>query len=83
MSTHAARKLRTVISNTEAVLAIEVMTAAQAIEWRVTMNLDPNQHAPELLGLEEADEQARGLTPAAAPANTSDTPAQVAPAKAR
>ena len=37
MSTHAARKMIDVISNTEAVLAIELMTAAQAIEWRVAM----------------------------------------------
>jgi histidine ammonia-lyase len=59
MSTHAARKMRTVISNVEAVLAIELMTAAQAVEWRVAMNLDPNQRAPRLLGVEEAENQAR------------------------
>jgi histidine ammonia-lyase len=59
MSTHAARKLRTVISNVEAVLAIELMTAAQAVEWRVAMSLDPNQRAPRLLGIEEAEQQAR------------------------
>ncbi len=59
MSTHAARKLRTVISNVEAVLAIELMTAAQAVEWRVAMSLDPNQRAPRLLGIEEAEAQAR------------------------
>src|SRR5438045_2920912 len=59
MSTHAARKLRTVVSNVEAVLAIELMTAAQAIEWRVAMNLDPNQRPPKLLGVDQAEEQAR------------------------
>lgn len=59
MSTHAARKLRDVISNVEAVLAIELMCAAQAVEWRVAFGLDPNQRAPRLLGLEEAEEQAR------------------------
>jgi histidine ammonia-lyase len=58
MSTHAARKLRTVISNTQSVMAIELMTSAQAVEWRVTMNLDPNQRAPKLLGIEEAENQA-------------------------
>jgi histidine ammonia-lyase len=58
MSTHAARKLRTVISNVQAVLAIELMTSAQAVEWRVSMNLDPNKRAPKLLGIEEADQQA-------------------------
>lgn len=61
MSTHAARKLRTVISNVEAVLAIELMTAAQAVEWRVAMNLDPNQPAPKLMALNDAEEQARAF----------------------
>jgi histidine ammonia-lyase len=59
MSTHAARKLRSVIANVEAVLAIELMTAAQAVEWRVAFNFDPNQPAPRLLDLEQAEEQAR------------------------
>ena len=59
MSTHAGRKLRTVVSNVEAVLAIELLCAAQAVEWRVAFNLDPNQRAPRLLGLDEAEEQAR------------------------
>ena len=59
MSTHAARKLRTVIANVEAVLAIELLTAAQAVEWRVAMSLDPTRHAPKLLSLAEADEQAK------------------------
>ncbi|HEX7421622.1 MAG TPA: histidine ammonia-lyase [Thermoanaerobaculia bacterium] len=58
MSTHAGRKLRTVISNVQAVLAIELMTSAQAVEWRVGMNLDPNAPAPKLLAIDEADEQA-------------------------
>jgi histidine ammonia-lyase len=58
MSTHAGRKLRTVISNVQAVLAIELMTSAQAVEWRIGMNLDPNAHAPKLLAIDEADEQA-------------------------
>jgi histidine ammonia-lyase len=58
MSTHAARKLRTVISNAQAVLAIELMTSAQAVEWRIGMNLDPNKPAPQLLGIDEAEQQA-------------------------
>jgi hypothetical protein len=40
MATHAARKLRQVIENTSAVLAIELLVAAQAVEWRTTC-LDP------------------------------------------
>ncbi|HEX6178092.1 MAG TPA: histidine ammonia-lyase, partial [Thermoanaerobaculia bacterium] len=59
MSTHAGRKLRTVISNVEAVLAIELLCAAQAVEWRVAFDLDPNKRAPRLLGTDEAEEQAR------------------------
>ena len=60
MSTHAARKLRTVISNAQAVLAIELLTAAQGVEWRVAFQLDPNQHAPKL-DLEGAEEQAKAF----------------------
>jgi len=36
MSTHAARKLRTILRNTQAALAIEALVAAQGLEWRVT-----------------------------------------------
>ncbi len=35
MSTTAARKLRTVVANAQAVLAIELLTAAQAADWRI------------------------------------------------
>ena len=42
MATIAARKLRTVLRNAQAVLAIELMVAAQAIEWRtLAVNSDP------------------------------------------
>ena len=41
MSTIAARKLRTVLRNVQAVLAIELLAAAQAVEWRVGMRIDP------------------------------------------
>ncbi|PYQ29418.1 MAG: histidine ammonia-lyase [Acidobacteria bacterium] len=59
MSTHAGRKLRTVISNAQAVIAIELLTAAQAIEWRVVFQYDPNRTTPQLLDLEHAEAQAR------------------------
>lgn len=59
MSTHAARKLRTVISNVQAVLAIELLTAAQAVEWRAVFNYDPNRPAPKLLDVTNAEAQAR------------------------
>ncbi len=42
MSTLAGRKLRTVLGNAQAVLAIELLVAAQALDWRVGMNRDPN-----------------------------------------
>lgn len=42
MATLASRKLQTVISNVEAVLAIELMVASQAAEWRVLQGMDPN-----------------------------------------
>lgn len=58
MSTYAARKLRTVLSNVQSVLAIELLTAAQAVEWRAVFQYDPNRPAPQLLELEHADAQA-------------------------
>ena len=59
MSTHAARKLRTVLSNVRSVLAIELLTAAQAVEWRAVFNYDPNEPAPKLLDAQHSEEQAR------------------------
>ncbi len=59
MSTHAARKLRTVLSNAHSVLAIELLVAAQAVEWRATFNYDPNRPSPQLLDLAAAEAQAR------------------------
>jgi histidine ammonia-lyase len=59
MSTHAARKLRSVIANVQSILAIELLTGAQAVEWRAVFQYDPNQPAPRLLELEHAEAQAR------------------------
>ena len=58
MSTHAARKMRTVLRNAENVLAIELMVAAQALDWRVGMSMSPVGPRREM-SLAEADEQAR------------------------
>lgn len=41
MATIACRKLRTVLRNVQAVLAIELLVAAQAVDWRVGMSIDP------------------------------------------
>jgi histidine ammonia-lyase len=57
MSTHAARKMRTVLRNVQDVLAIEFMVAAQALDWRVGMSMDPRAPRVEM-SLKEADEQA-------------------------
>lgn len=42
MASIAARKLRTVLSNAQTVLAVNLLVAAQAIDWRVGMNISPN-----------------------------------------
>ena len=49
MSTIAARKLRTVLRNAQTVLAIELLVAAQAVEWRVAMEIDPVQPRSRVL----------------------------------
>jgi histidine ammonia-lyase len=63
MSTWAARKSRMVIANAQAVLALELLVVAQAIEWRVAFNLDPNAPQPHLT-IEEAESQARAFAEA-------------------
>ncbi|MFY9824138.1 MAG: aromatic amino acid lyase [Thermoanaerobaculia bacterium] len=47
MATIAARKLRTVLRNVQAVIAIELICAAQAVEWRVAMKIDPVHARPD------------------------------------
>jgi histidine ammonia-lyase len=42
MASIAARKLRTVLSNCQTVLAVNLMVVAQAIDWRAGMNVSPN-----------------------------------------
>lgn len=39
MSTHAARKMRTVLHNAQSVVAIELLVAAQGLEWRVAFDI--------------------------------------------
>jgi histidine ammonia-lyase len=59
MSTIAARKLRTVLRNTQTVLAIELLVAAQAVEWRVAMEIDPVKPRSRVLSdWEKADREA-------------------------
>ncbi len=50
MATAAARKLRTVLANVQAVLALELLVATQAVEWRAGMGYAPvlrHLHLPE------------------------------------
>ena len=58
MSTHAARKMRDVLANAQNVVAIELLVAAQAIDWRAGLDLDP-LGAHRTLSIEEAEQQAR------------------------
>jgi histidine ammonia-lyase len=39
MSTHAARKMRTVLGNVQSVIAIELLAASQALEWRIAFEI--------------------------------------------
>jgi histidine ammonia-lyase len=64
MSTHAGRKMRTVLRNAENVLAIELLVAAQALDWRVGMKIDPIAPRAQMT-LAESEEQARRFESAA------------------
>jgi histidine ammonia-lyase len=63
MSTTAARKVRTILHNARNVLAIELLVVAQALEWRIGMNMPPlaEKHS---MSLEEADAEARAFAEA-------------------
>jgi histidine ammonia-lyase len=47
MATIAARKVRTVLRNVQSALAIELIVAAQAVDWRVAMKIDPRRVRPK------------------------------------
>src|SRR5207248_5909631 len=57
MSTHAARKMRSILGNVQSVIAIELIVAAQAVEWRVAMM----RGVPEAHNLDAAEAQATGF----------------------
>lgn len=48
MATHAALKSRTILGNAQTVLAIELLCAAQAVEWRVAMERSPRGKPEEI-----------------------------------
>ncbi|HZF10532.1 MAG TPA: aromatic amino acid lyase [Thermoanaerobaculia bacterium] len=66
MSTYAGRKLQTVLRNAQAVLAIELLVGAQAVEWRVGMGIDPGLKAPRLTEWAEAEREAEAFAAATA-----------------
>lgn len=59
MATHGARKLRTVLGNSCKAIAIELMTAAAAVEWRV--HLQTGGAASGGAGLAQADARAKAF----------------------
>jgi histidine ammonia-lyase len=74
MATIAARKLRTVLHNAQTVLAINLLCAAQAVDWRVGRNISPNDPttSQNVIGavsdkLAAAEEEAVGFEEATGP----------------
>jgi histidine ammonia-lyase len=75
MSTHAARKMRTIVGNTQSVLALELLVSAQALDWRIGMKCDPL--APRhVMTVDEAEAQSREFEAVV----TTDVAAGIAPA---
>jgi histidine ammonia-lyase len=64
MSTHAARKMRTILFNAQTVMAIELMVAAQALDWRIGMSMNPTGKRPPQ-SIADAEAQARAFEAAA------------------
>jgi histidine ammonia-lyase len=61
MATIAARKLRTVLRNVQSVLAIELIVAAQAVDWRVAMEIDPRKGRPAGKDWKEAERESEAF----------------------
>jgi len=67
MSLTAARKLRTLLGNAQAVAAIELMVAAQAVDWRAGMSLDPNGGGAPARDLTAVEAEATAFSKATQP----------------
>lgn len=76
MATIACRKLRTVLRNVQSVIAIELIVAAQAVDWRVGMDLpavssQARRRAGDdgalLSGWEKAEQEAKDFAAGTAP----------------
>jgi histidine ammonia-lyase len=80
MATIAARKVRTVLRNAQAVVAIELLVAAQAVEWRVAMAIDPRLRKPEVAAdskWEAADREAAAFGERTAPEHRQEIAGQL------
>jgi histidine ammonia-lyase len=80
MATIAARKVRTVLRNAQAVVAIELLVAAQAVEWRVAMAIDPRLKRAEVAAdskWEAADREAAAFAERTAPERRQEIAAQL------
>jgi len=50
MSTHANRRMRTVLHNAQTVVAIELLVACQALEWRIAFEIPAREQTREQQG---------------------------------
>lgn len=64
MSLTAARKLRTILGNAQAVIAIELMVSAQAIDWRAGLGIDPNESPRSVRDLAAIEAEAKAFAEA-------------------
>jgi histidine ammonia-lyase len=80
MATIAARKVRTVLRNAQAVVAIELLVAAQAVEWRIAMAIDPRLRKAEIAAdskWEAADREAAAFGERTVPERRQEIAAQL------
>jgi histidine ammonia-lyase len=78
MATIAARKARTVLRSAQSVLGLELLTAAQAVEWRVAMQIEPIGPRPQPpASAEEAEAEARAFEAGTAPERRAEIAAQL------
>ncbi len=77
MSLTAARKLRTILGNANAVIAIELMVAAQAIDWRCGMKIDPNESVKPVRDLAAVEAEAAAFARATGQDGQTTTSAQL------
>ena len=67
MSLTAARKLRLILANAQAVIAIELMVSAQAVDWRAGMSVDPNETTRSMRDLAAIEAEATAFAESTRP----------------